>query len=482
MFGRGMMALAVCGGLVLALLEPAPGRTEQTGRVPDAPEALTRGPVHEAYAQPTDSQARPSGVIQREPPTVIEEQPPDQKPEGAVVWVPGYWQWDEDRADFIWVSGFWRVPPPGRLWVPGSYRKVEGGYQWVPGMWSPEKQEQPNLLPSPPPSVEAGPSQPAPSEESVYVPGTWVYRETRYLWRPGYFIAYRPDYTWVPAHYIWTPAGFVYVEGYWDYPLARRGLLFAPVAFPATAYLQPGFTYTPNYVVNADFLATALFVRPAYGHYYFGDFYGPTALRAGYTPWVDYRVARGVSDPLFAQVRIGYGGAPWEREMRTLYAERAAGNGIRPPRTVFQQNTLLQSNSGSSANVRTVIVLSPLSQASSQGAALTQVSGAERLRHMENGRQIRERAILRSHPSQTVNVNVQHAQTIAAPIRTYSAPVAPAPLVRHEVPAPHHERHSAPAYVNAPPVIHAAPAPAARHIFGARHSEPSARPRHSRPD
>jgi hypothetical protein len=444
MLGRSLIVLAACIGLALV------GRAEPIGRVPNGPEALPRGPVHEAYAQPADSQARPAPVIQRQPPTQIEEQPPDQKPPGAVVWIPGYWQWDEDRSDFIWVSGFWRVPPPGRQWLPGSYRQVEGGYQWVPGLWSADNQEAPRVQPAPPASVEAGPSQPAPSADSVYVPGTWVYRDTRYLWRPGFFMEYRPDYTWVPAHYIWTPAGYVFVEGYWDYPLAQRGLLFAPVAFSGTGYLQPDFSYTPNYVVSAAFLPTALFVRPAYGHYYFGDYYGPVASRAGYTPWVDYRPARGFPDPLFAQTRLRLGGASWERQIRTLYVERTEGAVVRPPSTLVQQN----------AQPRSLAVVSPLSQVSAQGIALTSVSGSERLRYEQSGRQIRERAVLRS-------ANVQRVQT----------PAAPATAIRHDNPI-------APAHGKPPSVTHAAasePRPTPHHHIGARHSEPASRPAHGRP-
>ena len=34
-----------------------------------------------------------------------------------------------------------------------------------------------------------------------------------------------------PAHYVWAPRGYVFVDGYWDYSLGRRGVLFAPVSF-----------------------------------------------------------------------------------------------------------------------------------------------------------------------------------------------------------------------------------------------------------
>src|SRR5262245_18645053 len=97
----------------------------------DAPEILGRGPVHEGFAQPNVA-PQPGPKAPKAPPDPIPEQPPDQKPEGDnVVWVPGYWAWDDDKSDFLWVSGFWRVPPAGRKWVPGYWHKGDNGWQWV---------------------------------------------------------------------------------------------------------------------------------------------------------------------------------------------------------------------------------------------------------------------------------------------------------------------------------------------------------------
>src|SRR6185295_5396689 len=80
-------------------------------------EVLTRGPVHEAFAEPNSYNAIQGVLITRVPPSAIEEIPPDEKPAGnSVSWIPGYWNWDSERSDFIWVSGIWRVPPPTRSW------------------------------------------------------------------------------------------------------------------------------------------------------------------------------------------------------------------------------------------------------------------------------------------------------------------------------------------------------------------------------
>src|SRR5437899_1931384 len=93
-------ALLMVAGLALRADEPA-GPEEGI-------EVQTRGPVHEAYAQPSLASPEPGPVIPNRPPEPVPEEPPDQKPEGDhVQWVPGYWAWDVDRQDFLWVSGIW---------------------------------------------------------------------------------------------------------------------------------------------------------------------------------------------------------------------------------------------------------------------------------------------------------------------------------------------------------------------------------------
>ncbi len=66
---------------------------------------LARGPVHEAYAATAEFPVA-GPVVDHRHPGPIEELPPDQRPAGEnVQWIPGYWGWDEERTDFIWVSG-----------------------------------------------------------------------------------------------------------------------------------------------------------------------------------------------------------------------------------------------------------------------------------------------------------------------------------------------------------------------------------------
>src|SRR5262245_58235020 len=72
---------------------------------PRGVEVLARGPIHEAFAQPTSDQPESPPPTTEPPPEPVPEQPPEQKPEGDnVQWVPGYWQWDDTRGDFVWIS------------------------------------------------------------------------------------------------------------------------------------------------------------------------------------------------------------------------------------------------------------------------------------------------------------------------------------------------------------------------------------------
>jgi hypothetical protein len=317
--------------------EPPPDPTPREGV-----EVEARGPVHEAYAEPSESRPEPTIVAPKQPPDPINEIPPDQKPaDEHVVWIPGYWGWDDDAKDYLWISGFWRVAPPKRQWVPGNWQQVEGGWQWTPGFWAPENLEQVDYLPAPPPSLDEGPSTAAPDEDSIYSPGTWVYRERRYYWRPGFWVPFRAGWVWIPAHYIWSPIGYVFIDGYWDRPLAERGLLFAPVRIHRDL-LVADWVYVPSYCVQPDFLLSAFFVRPGYCHYYFGDWFEDGYRKRGFVTWLDFRIGRDSFDPNFAYYRHAFGDRSWEQNMRAFYDGRFKGDIPRPPRTLVQQNTVIK--------------------------------------------------------------------------------------------------------------------------------------------
>jgi hypothetical protein len=319
-------------------------------------------------------------------PDPIEELPPDQKPEGNnVQWIPGYWAWDEDRNDFLWVSGIWRDIPPGQQWVPGHWEAVDDGSQWVAGYWTPLEQATAEFLPQPPDPIQESEGV-APNANSVYVPGTWVWRD-RFLWRPGFWMAFRPGWVWIPAHYIWTPAGYIFVNGYWDYPFANRGLLFAPVVIASGYWNRPGWFYRPFFAVSDTFLVGALFVRPFYASYYFGDYFDPRYTRLGFSSWVDFRIGNRYYDPNLSYYSWQHRNNPsWVRDLRQVYIARQNGDLPRPPRTLVQQNTFVRNNRNVTINnfrntnitnvknITNVTALASLPQVKQQGVSFQRLT------------------------------------------------------------------------------------------------------------
>jgi hypothetical protein len=358
-------------------------------------EAQGRGPVHEAFAEP-GAPARPTPIIEKKPPEAIDEVPPDQKPDGDnIQWIPGYWAYDEDTADYMWVSGCWRAIPPGKQWMPGHWSEVANGFQWTTGFWADAEAQDTEVLPPPPQSIDAGPSALAPSVDSVYVSGTWVYRTRRYFWRPGFWYSARPDWVWVPAHYVWSPAGYMFVDGYWDYPLATRGLLFAPVVIEPSVWGRPRWVYRPRIVLYTNALLGSLFVRPDHGGYYFGDYFEPRYRKLGFVPWVDYRVNRYSPDPLYTYYRWqNRNNRTWDRDLRGLYVDRAAGRAARPPRTIVQQTTVINNitinkTNNNITNIRNVTMMAPITSVDRTVVKLQRVAPSQLAEQTKAARQIR---------------------------------------------------------------------------------------------
>jgi hypothetical protein len=329
--------------LTFTVLSPS-AFAQDDDQQPTEPEVLTRGPVHEAFAEPVTFNADDAYVIPKEPPQAVDEVPPDTKPQGSnVQWIGGYWSWDEERQDFIWVSGVWRDIPPGKHWVQGYYKETSGGFQWVPGYWAPDADEQPNYIASAPPAtLEQGPTSEAPSSDYLWIPGTWMW-SGRWAWRPGYWMTANPDWVWVPSYYSWTPFGYVYIDGYWDYSIGRRGYFFAPVYYGPN-WVWGGYRYRPVVVIGGDVLVDHFFCYPRYRHYYFGDYYAADYSHRGIYPWFAFHMSRYGYDPIYAHQSWYYRRTDptWESRVRQNYQYRQAHVDARPPPTYRQQQILVQ--------------------------------------------------------------------------------------------------------------------------------------------
>ncbi len=133
---------------------------------------LQSGPLHEAFAEQFGMEPEKPLTVKQEPPQAIEELPPAYQPEGEnVVWIPGYWGWDVDAQDYVWISGVWRNVPPDQSWVPGYWSRSSDGWVWVSGFWMDENApEQVEYLPTPPPTLDQGPSVKATVENQIWIP------------------------------------------------------------------------------------------------------------------------------------------------------------------------------------------------------------------------------------------------------------------------------------------------------------------------
>ena len=310
--------------------------TDTTTAVQDV-QFLTRGPIHEAFAETVQFNPQPGLIVNATPPAPVEELPPENQLKGDhVMWISGYWAWDDDAKNFIWVSGTWRNVPPGRQWVPGYWSRIgDGKFQWTSGYWAASNRDGEACLPAPPPrNLDVGANTAPPSEDSIWIPGNWVWLGDRYAWQPGCWVALHPDWTWVPARYCWTPRGYVYLDGYWDHALDQRGVLFAPVCFTGDVYNQPGYYYTPSIVIDPGLFADCLFVRPYYSHYYFGDYFDSCYLDNGFYACFSWNSRHCGYEPIFAHDRWCHRDDPgWEHHRHGDFDFLRDHADARPPHT-----------------------------------------------------------------------------------------------------------------------------------------------------
>lgn len=399
-------------------------------------EVLTRGPVHEAFAAASMAGATAGAVITRAPYEPIAELPPDQRPEGDnVAWIPGYWGWDDDRNDYIWVSGVWRNIPPGRQWVPGYWAPVSNGVQWISGFWGEVAQSEVAYLPQPPETLDIGPSSPAPGPDNSWTQGSWIWQQSRYNWQPGYWVAQRPDWVWTPAHYIWTPRGHVYVPGYWDYDIVNRGVMFAPVYYSQPLYRRSGYYYSPSIAIDLGVVLTSFFVQPRSRHYYYGDYYDQRYEERGFYPWYSRQSSRYGNDPLYAHYRSRQilQNSNWDAHIADQFRYRRDHVEARPPQTLaLQVNIYNQRTSGAPEGYVIGRNYSEMIQSRTQPLRFKSVSMDERRQMKTRGREVHklqsERARIEAEPGPETRARASRGTAKAVRMELPRSPVAARPI------------------------------------------------------
>ena len=387
-----LILLAVAGNETLAqqAVPPppavgSPGIAPQTGQA-SGEEVMTRGPIHEAFAEPVNTGAVQPLIVPKQPPEPINEAPSDTRPaDENATWISGYWTWDDERNDFVWASGVWRVPPPGRRWIPGYWAQVDNGFQWVPGVWASAASEDVTYYPPPPETKDEAPTGEPPSADTFWIPGYWNWSGTSYAWQPGRWSPAYAGWTWIPASYTWCPRGWLFRDGYWDFPLAQRGLIFAPVRFAGGIFGRPGFSYRPSVAIDPSLLTFYLFVRPTYSHYYFGDYFGAQYDRLAIYPWFSvFRQGRYAYDPLFSYYGWYYRGRDprWAQNLQTWHAYYRAHPDVRPPHDLASQRAML-ARGGQRQDREFLAIAHPVQEwrgAANAPVRLTSVSSIERSR------------------------------------------------------------------------------------------------------
>ncbi len=247
----------------------------QVAHAVDAVEYMKKGPVHEAFVTQEYGDLILQAVPQQ-PPKDLNEQIPDKR-YGKAQWINGYWKWSTEHDDYIWISGVWRLAPPGQHWISGKWTKLEEGWVWLKGFWSPVLESDLEHISEPPPDHLDDVVPNAPSEGYFWVPGYWFFDEGKsdYVWYRGRWQAFNEDWQYVPAHYMWREEGYIFIPGYWDWPIEKRGQAFA------NAYIEPdrrsSIVYEPSVALEPLEIVENLYACwPSYPcffhHHYFYHF------------------------------------------------------------------------------------------------------------------------------------------------------------------------------------------------------------------
>ncbi len=299
---------------VLSTQTPAPP-------APGTIRPLIEGPLHEAFLSP--SRDRDPKKIDKGPPAPIVERPGVEAPDASAQWIPGYWEFDTGRNDFLWVTGTWRVAPPGKFWVNGYWKRDSEGWARVGGFWSDRKTDRIDFRKVGPPA-EHPDDQPgdAPNDQSFYVPGIYTTDGDGVKWKPGYWAKAIEGWSWVPAQWVKQPEGWVFQDGYWDRTLEDRGTLFTPAEVTGGSQNSTGdLVYAPVQQVSPQSynLLYGSLGRP-YGSLYDGYpgcYYDPTGRYYGYASYgniglysgyLGYPFYGGIGFPYLTASSYGYGG------------------------------------------------------------------------------------------------------------------------------------------------------------------------------
>jgi hypothetical protein len=203
---------------------PLDGPTIELEPIPaDGPRATTDQPRSVPDVQTRQRRA----YAPKEPPAAIVERPAGARPARNAQWVPGYWDWDPDQHEYVWVGGSWQVPPAGSFWVNTRWVRDAAGWYRAPGFWSHRRDRAvvtTEFDATPRPSWEkTGPPADhpddtpglAPGPNFFFVPGHYEPAGDQLAWRTGFWARVQPGWDWVPPRWVRRPDGWQFRKGSW---------------------------------------------------------------------------------------------------------------------------------------------------------------------------------------------------------------------------------------------------------------------------
>ena len=148
----------------------------------------------------------------------------------------------------MWVTGVYRVPPQGRTFVPGYWHAIRTRvWRWVAGFWASSSRKM-SLHASTP----RGPGRERPIDAGArrqfrpISPVCGSIANGRFCLRPVSGRHSRSAGSGSRRNISGPRVVILMIDGYWDYPMEERGLVFAPVYFHQPLWQNAGWVYRPS--------------------------------------------------------------------------------------------------------------------------------------------------------------------------------------------------------------------------------------------
>jgi len=157
-------------------------------------------------AFPDDAtRCRPGRVSMSIPPPPRAEVRPKAPPGDDLAWVPGYWSFDDELADFVWISGTYVVRPKRPVVVAAA--PVASPPVASPPVASPPVASPPVVV-EPARELDAAiAAAPAPKVEAVAPPPPAVAAQPNAVWVAGHWVLVGRTWRWTPGAWINGPVG-----------------------------------------------------------------------------------------------------------------------------------------------------------------------------------------------------------------------------------------------------------------------------------